>query len=68
MASIQSKLLFFVYFSFKISYLNILLFRTASVELLDENYVCDSIVKAIRENKRFVMLPPHTTLFYVLKG
>ncbi|CAF0837210.1 unnamed protein product [Rotaria sp. Silwood1] len=40
----------------------------ASVEVLDENYVCDSIVDAIRKNKRLVMLPPHTTLFYILKG
>lgn len=41
---------------------------TQTVKLLDENYVCDSIVDAIRRNQRFVMLPPHTTLFYVLKG
>ncbi|CAF3369666.1 unnamed protein product [Rotaria socialis] len=39
-----------------------------SVSLLDENYVCDSIVEAIRKNKHFVMLPPSTTLFYILKG
>lgn len=44
------------------------LFRAATVKLLDENYVCDSIVDAIRKNKRFVMLPPHTILFYILKG
>jgi len=41
---------------------------TATVKLLDENYVCDSIVDAIRRNKRLVMLPPHTILFYILKG
>ncbi|CAF0968960.1 unnamed protein product [Rotaria sordida] len=38
------------------------------VRVLNENYVCDSIVNAIRRNKRFIMLPPHTTLFYILKG
>jgi len=43
-------------------------FRSATVKLLDENYVCDSIVDAIRKNKRLVMLPPHTILFYILKG
>jgi hypothetical protein len=43
-------------------------FRTAAVKLLDENYVCDAIVDAIRKNQRFVMLPPHTVLFYILKG
>jgi hypothetical protein len=43
-------------------------FRSATAKLLDENYVCDSIVDAIRKNKRLVMLPPHTILFYILKG
>ncbi len=43
-------------------------FRTAAVKLLDENYVCDAIVDAIRTNKGRVMLPPHTVLFYMLKG
>jgi len=43
-------------------------FRSATAKLLDENYVCDSIVDAIRTNKRLVMLPPHTILFYILKG
>jgi len=41
---------------------------TAAVKLMDENYVCDSIVDAIRKNERLVMLPPHTVLFYILKG
>jgi hypothetical protein len=46
----------------------IFFFRAEAVKLLDENYVCDKIVDSIRRNKRFVMLPPHTILFYILKG
>ena len=42
--------------------------RTSAVQLLDENYVCDQIVDGIRNNKRMIMLPPHTVLFYMLKG
>ncbi|CAF4232601.1 unnamed protein product, partial [Adineta steineri] len=40
----------------------------AVVPLLDENYVCDSIVDGIRRNKRMIILPPHNVLFYMLKG
>lgn len=40
----------------------------AAVEILDPNYVCDAIVHALRTNQRMVMLPPHTYLFYMLKG
>jgi len=43
-------------------------FRTETAKLLDENYVCDEIIDAIRRNKSLVMLPPHTILFYILKG
>ncbi len=43
-------------------------FRASAIKLLDENYVCDQIVDSIRTNKRLVMLPPHTNLFYILKG
>lgn len=42
--------------------------RAAAVQLLDENYVCDQIVDGVRNNTRMVMLPPHTVLFYMLKG
>jgi len=41
---------------------------SATVAILDEKYVCDAIVDAILRNKRFVMLPPHSFTFYMLKG